>query len=71
MKKIITAALLLIVMQAQSQTFEGTVKWSMKSEITDPKIKAQMDITLMVSMGIRTCRRDGHGLWHQSLVAIV
>ncbi|MFM9838851.1 MAG: DUF4412 domain-containing protein [Cyclobacteriaceae bacterium] len=43
MKKIITAALLLIVMQAQSQTFEGTVKWSMKMEITDPKMKAQME----------------------------
>jgi hypothetical protein len=43
MKKIITAALLLIAMQAQSQTFEGTVKWSMKMEITDPKMKAQME----------------------------
>jgi hypothetical protein len=43
MKKIITVALLLIVMQAQSQTFEGTVKWSMKMEITDPKLKAQME----------------------------
>lgn len=43
MKKLITAALLIIVMQAQSQTFEGTVKWSMKTEITDPKMKAQME----------------------------
>jgi Domain of unknown function (DUF4412) len=43
MKKIITAALLLLVMQAQSQTFEGTIKWSMKMEITDPKLKAQME----------------------------
>ncbi len=43
MKKLITAALLIIVMQAQSQTFEGTVKWSMKAEITDPKMKAQME----------------------------
>lgn len=43
MKKIITAVLLLIAMQAQSQTFEGTVKWSMKAELTDPKMKAQME----------------------------
>ena len=43
MKKLITAALLIIVMQAQSQTFEGTVKFSMKAEITDPKMKAQME----------------------------
>ena len=26
-----------------SQNFEGTMKWSMKSEITDPKLKAQME----------------------------
>ncbi len=43
MKKIITASLLFIVMQAQSQAFEGTIKWSMKMEITDPKMKAQME----------------------------
>ncbi len=43
MKKIVTAALLLIVMQVQSQTFEGTIKWSMKMQITDPKMKAQME----------------------------
>jgi hypothetical protein len=43
MKKIITVAFVLVVIQVQSQTFEGTVKWSMKSEITDPKVKAQME----------------------------
>jgi Domain of unknown function (DUF4412) len=26
-----------------AQTFEGTVKWSIKTEITDPALKAQMD----------------------------
>ncbi len=43
MKKLITLSLLFIVLQTQSQGFEGIVKWSMKMEITDPKMKAQME----------------------------
>jgi Domain of unknown function (DUF4412) len=43
MKKLLIASLLLIAVQAKSQTFEGTVKMSMKMEVTDPKIKAQME----------------------------
>lgn len=36
-------ALMLVIFSAQSQSFEGTVKWSMKTEMTDPKMKAQME----------------------------
>lgn len=43
MKKIIAIALLLMASRAQAQNFEGTVKFSMKAEITDPKMKAQME----------------------------
>ena len=43
MKKLMTVALLLMVFQVKSQTFEGTVKWSMKMDINDPKTKAQME----------------------------
>ena len=43
MKNLLVATLLLIVAQAKSQTFEGTIKWSMKMEVTDPKLKAQME----------------------------
>ncbi len=42
MKKLITLVLLFVVLQSRSQGFEGIVKWSMKMEITDPKMKAQM-----------------------------
>ncbi len=42
MKKLVTLVLLLTVIQVHSQTFEGTVKWTMKMEITDPKTKAEM-----------------------------
>lgn len=35
--------LLLLVNVLQAQDFEGTVKWSMKMNITDPKMKAQME----------------------------
>ncbi|MFN7791575.1 MAG: DUF4412 domain-containing protein [Cyclobacteriaceae bacterium] len=43
MKKYILILLLLIPALVNGQTFEGTVKWSMKIEITDPKLKAQME----------------------------
>jgi hypothetical protein len=43
MKKLITVVLLFVAFQTQSQGFEGIVKWSMKMEITDPKMKAEME----------------------------
>lgn len=43
MKNLLVAVLLLIVVQAKSQTFEGTIKWSMKMEVTDPQMKAKME----------------------------
>ena len=43
MKKLVSLALFLMVIQAKSQTFEGSIKWTMKMDITDPKIKAQME----------------------------
>lgn len=44
MKKLFISVFLLgAAMLANSQNFEGTLKWSMKSEITDPKMKAQME----------------------------
>jgi hypothetical protein len=36
-------AFVLMAGQVCSQSFEGTIKWSIKSEITDPAIKAQME----------------------------
>jgi Domain of unknown function (DUF4412) len=45
MKKLFIIILCLVSIATQSQPFEGTVKWSMKMEITDPKIKAQMEQT--------------------------
>ena len=38
-----TVAFLFVVLQAWTQGFEGTVKWSMKMDITDPKMKAEME----------------------------
>ena len=43
MKNVILMVALLFCVKAFSQTFEGTIKWSMKAEITDPKQKAQME----------------------------
>jgi hypothetical protein len=43
MKKLFALAILLVVFQAKCQQFEGTVKWSMKMDITDPAKKAQME----------------------------
>src|SRR5882724_6742543 len=42
MKKLLIAAFALATAPAWSQNFEGTIRWSMKMEITDPKLKAQM-----------------------------
>ena len=43
MKKLIPCFLLLCAWSAQAQSFEGTLKWSMKMEITDPALKAKME----------------------------
>ena len=43
MKKLLTAVLTLAISSAWAQGFEGTVKWSMKMEITDPALKAKME----------------------------
>src|SRR5689334_19749683 len=43
MKNIILLVALLCCVKAFAQNFEGTIKWSMKTEITDPKQKAQME----------------------------
>ncbi len=43
MEKNVVIVLCLISAAALGQTFEGTVKFSMKAEITDPKMKAQME----------------------------
>jgi hypothetical protein len=42
MKKLLTAVLVLALSPAWAQSFEGTIKWSMKMEITDPATKAKM-----------------------------
>jgi len=43
MKKLMILALLfVIVFQSKSQGFEGSVSWTMKMDISDPKMKAQM-----------------------------
>lgn len=44
MKKLLMMiALVLVVMTSKGQNFEGTVKWTMKMDITDPKMKAEME----------------------------
>jgi hypothetical protein len=43
MKNIIFAALLLSSIKVIAQNFEGTIKWTIRTEITDPKQKAQME----------------------------
>ncbi len=43
MKKLMIAMLTLAVSQVWAQGFEGTIKWSMKMEITDPAMKAKME----------------------------
>jgi hypothetical protein len=43
MKKLMTLLLMFIVLTSWSQGFEGTIKWSMKMDVTDPKTKAEME----------------------------
>lgn len=42
MKKLILLILTLVTVNAWAQNFEGTIKWSMKMDITDPEMKAKM-----------------------------
>jgi len=44
MKKIVLAVVMILaVMVGRTQSFEGTIHWNMKMEITDPKVKAQIE----------------------------
>lgn len=43
MKTLITLCFLLISSLCMSQNFEGVIKWSLKNEVTDPTMKAQME----------------------------
>lgn len=44
MKKVLLAlALIILVMQSRAQSFEGIVKWNITMNITDPKMKAEME----------------------------
>jgi len=43
MKKLMTLLLMFIVLTSWGQGFEGTIKWSMKMDVTDPKTKAEME----------------------------
>ncbi len=43
MRKLMIALLAVATAPAWAQNFEGTIKWSMKMEITDPKAKAEME----------------------------
>ncbi|MBS1952428.1 MAG: hypothetical protein OJF59_002048 [Cytophagales bacterium] len=42
MKRLIIILFLSVAWQLNAQTFEGTIKWSMKMNITDPAMKAKM-----------------------------
>ena len=43
MKQLLISALLLMSIAVFAQKFEGTIVWEIKTEITDPKVKAQME----------------------------
>lgn len=44
MKKVVLAVvLILIVMTGRTQSFEGSIRWTMKMEVTDPAAKAKME----------------------------
>src|SRR5688572_9551620 len=43
MKKIFFTLMLLSAVLAKAQTFEGTIKWTFQSEITDPAEKKRME----------------------------
>ncbi|HTE30787.1 MAG TPA: DUF4412 domain-containing protein [Chryseolinea sp.] len=43
MKKLLVLVFLLSAMVSKSQDFEGIITWKITSEVTDPKLKAQME----------------------------
>lgn len=43
MKNLLLAFLLVFSIKALAQSFEGTITWSIKTDITDPAVKAQME----------------------------
>jgi Domain of unknown function (DUF4412) len=43
MKNIMLYLIMLLSMNSIAQNFEGTIKWSVQSEITDPAMKAKME----------------------------
>ena len=43
MKKLILFLAAVACIHVNAQTFEGTIKWSMETEILDPAMKAQME----------------------------
>jgi hypothetical protein len=43
MKNVLFAIISLLSVSAFAQTFEGTIQWTIKSEITDPALKKQME----------------------------
>jgi hypothetical protein len=43
MKKLLVLVFVLSAMVSKSQNFEGIITWKITSEITDPKLKAQME----------------------------
>ncbi len=45
MRAQLTLCCLLLYVVCAAQNFEGVIKWSMTNEITDPKLKAQMEET--------------------------
>jgi hypothetical protein len=45
MRTILIAFLVFLVNLTSAQDFEGTIKWTMKMDITDPKMKAQLEAT--------------------------
>lgn len=42
-KLVLILVMVFVVMIGRTQTFEGVIHWSMKMDITDPKVKAQME----------------------------
>jgi len=42
-KLVLVLVMIFVVMVGRTQSFEGVIHWSMKMDITDPKIKAQME----------------------------
>ncbi len=43
MKKLLVVLMVLAGVTSYAQNFEGSISWSMKTEVTDPQMKAQME----------------------------